>query len=378
MAGMLDSPPLSPPGSPRSPCTHTPVSPCSSYVPSQPNSRFKFDCVDSGAPSVLSPLDQQIDLRMDGRDGHMDGQVEHYSHDPASSIAINRERCQSYVEVARTLVSAKEFEQQARVQIARIKEDGLTTRCRLTEEARSQRLETCSRTVECAIQEKHSTERERQRHKTEAGMMRMQLEAARIHSKSQLHSRSTLILGSIVGVMAYSPLTAMLLILVFFKQIWGITMQQNGTLRHTPLASMMRWSWRHVANRMLFPAAKPPSKSSGESPWSRYLPSSGSEDPPPQPKALTGRKSPSQPGRNGHAYEALTMGPGCGEAERRELHQKLVPYGLELYVDDLAKQGYDIEVIKMLKSDEIDEMLTLVNCKIGHAVKFRTAVKSMR
>jgi len=59
------------------------------------------------------------------------------------------------------------------------------------------------------------------------------------------------------------------------------------------------------------------------------------------------------------------------EHQLQLLQTKLAPWGLAQYAHALEQRGYDAEVLSMLHTGEVEELLGLIACKPGHRVRFR-------
>lgn len=359
----------------------------------------------------------------------------------AGAVAIAaaaREKRLAMESVAKCLVQVKELETTARVEIQRLQEDGSVARCRLTEDGKSQRFNRIADTLDRALTEKSRIERERLLLQAKTDQARAKVDEARVKSRQELFkvgpwaANSVLAAFTLIGretrgaaaaatgaasatvvprqhrpaLRKIVPVFALLLCL---HKVFQFLKKKQKALHNTPMGSILQYGWTSMSQRMVRSALRmlgnapsqksalrksvvPPRVSSGRLSSVTHLGMHETEVLASREQLSVPALCPELPVSNPEVV--ITEGrhqkenAGLGNSSTNGLEEacvassskkSLADWGLGEYTGKLEEMGYDSQVLTMLRGpDEIDEMLEAIECKPGHCVRFRQALKSWK
>jgi len=356
---------------------------------------------------------------------------------------------------AEARVRLRGLEVSSEVEVRRCAEEQATERCRIAEEARTQRLERLAGAAELLVQERQRTQREREALRAQALhaaiAVRGQVETCRIQAQAGMLNVFQWTLASLVGAfgasaagsgpkllkargrrrrpVALSPYLSALVLVAFVRHLWqnvgsrrllvwsdGLGPFLRGTLRKALQGALSlllqgQHSMKDVPAAKAGAAGPPPGANDPMDALRRLAagkPLPGPEAAPdcwvswvapggrtfwhhtalgPAPweagaaAAAPGQKEEKAGGLGALATPPRTCtaakgdnGPGVG----RRLRALLANWGLGEYAEALERNGYDPEVLKVLRFCEAEDMLRAIECKPGHVDLFRKALDSWR
>ncbi|CAE8636595.1 unnamed protein product, partial [Polarella glacialis] len=326
-------------------------------------------CFKEAMPTFSFPFPSAKDRQsMEGNDTHIDEGEEN----------AGREGQLIAVEVARCAVQAKQVEMTTLVEMERLRQTGSTERLRLVEESRSHRIGHMASVAKAALEQHHITERERisSRAETERAAIAAQAREAELQAlqpRPRPILSHWLLLWMLFGQRqgAAPPAVSTMAALVLLRQIWG----PSGTLLPSSTSALgifLRKAWRKLlalAMRRTFGSLQETPRVHSRELTARFSVES-------QKLSASIPASSSKVAAPKIESPALQPPNWSGDEKKRPLGQDLTDPVFDEYAEVLQRHGYDREVLADLKEEDVEEMLRLIECKPGHRVRFRAALRS--
>lgn len=313
--------------------------------------------------------------------------VEETSAATSKMAQVANEQHLAVAEMARCAMEVKQLETTALVEMERMRQTGATERVSMIEENRSQRCAQLVSVAKQAVQEYHSTERQKvlqnaETQRAEIAAKTRQAEISAAAPPRPLVSNwllAWLLFGRGRPGNIGPPMLRVVAGMMLLRQFWTSAPTYVRALlsSDTPAGLMLRKAWRTIlaslARKLVAGSTNSSRNEDMTKPctWFMNLPAIPVLPPPRTIEAPSSQNVASSVSQISEPTQAEDAKP----REFKSMREELSACGLAEYTDTLDALGYDMDVLADLKdADEVAELLNAAKCKPGHRVRFREAL----